>query len=875
MLCILIFNRRLLALENNASASSALIEKDSFLHRIFPVGFYKDSAESIVKQRIFKPRKDCKEVPLLHVVDWEGEAYREDRNWRMQLQGWTMFHPIMNFFDDYEEKQDVLDYFFDLANSWYGRYGDDPDDITTSRMPESYSWYDMSVGFRALIIAFIKNRIDFFGLKVEPSEIELLNKLSRKHIANLSSQNTFSLNKHGIFQIHGLVSLIKVFPEMSSEEIFNYAIERMEELIGSQFDKNGMHVEHSPHYHFYVLSTFEAAIKTGWYQSSDGINKIIDAAGDAKKWIVDPLERPVCIGDSILTRQNNILYPPRESDYVTSDFNSSGYAVVRSGWHTPADDASMLFLTGAYHSKAHKHRDCLSFEWFEYGKKIICDGGKYGYRSDKYRHYFLSSRAHNSVEIEGFDILKIKPYGSAISRVSEEEGVYTLSAGLSYPAITHDRDLIYRPGSWLIVYDDLVFARSRKYTQWFHFEKNMKLIRLVGNSILFSDRETELFLDCLTSTVASKIFYGDDDEMQGYVSEKDYSYEPSYAVGFEADGKSDKVITVLSLSKNKRKEALEYAKKNVIKGAGVSSSIFQEVSSKKIKKNIIPNVPHVREEVINNIALDGGERTNEVTVNGAPINFYSNIKPGNKRAIFLLPGAVDRKKGSVAFQRYSWADSFEGCDVFSFSDPSIKDGNDLSIGWFQYSIENFGITALAELLKKIIELRKYKERDVCVFGSSAGGYVSIKLSEMIDNITCVAINPQIYLRKYTRRHFLEMLESCYSGMSEKDVLTRFPERISALPQKQKKGTKIYIFQNTEDEKHLVKHLKPFIESVGDEIVKVVDYCSLEKGHSDDKTINIAYYKDQASGHSPPGKSVTVEMIESAFFKERVWETLHK
>ncbi|TOE66099.1 hypothetical protein CGJ38_24230, partial [Vibrio parahaemolyticus] len=80
----------------------------------------------------------------------------------------------------------------------------------------------------------------------------------------------------------------------------------MEELIFSQFTREGIHKEHSPHYHFYATDTALSIIKTGWYSSSKTIEDIVLLADRNKCWMVDPLKRPVCVGDSILTEQKRL-----------------------------------------------------------------------------------------------------------------------------------------------------------------------------------------------------------------------------------------------------------------------------------------------------------------------------------------------------------------------------------------------------------------------------------------------------------------------------------------------------------------------------------------------------------------------------------------
>ena len=127
-----------------------LIPLDSFLKK----SQLQFSLAEIISKRIFKPRKDCEQISLGQSIDWESRHKDIDRNWRMQIQGWDIFFPIMNGFDEYDNKQELIEFFFEVMIDWYQNYGEDSNDIVTTRMPKSYAWYDMSVGFRALVIAF-------------------------------------------------------------------------------------------------------------------------------------------------------------------------------------------------------------------------------------------------------------------------------------------------------------------------------------------------------------------------------------------------------------------------------------------------------------------------------------------------------------------------------------------------------------------------------------------------------------------------------------------------------------------------------------------------------------------------------------------------
>ena len=52
---------------------------------------------------------------------------------------------------------------------------------------------------------------------------------------------------------------------------------------------------------------------------------------------------------------------------------------------------------------AHAHADMFSFELYIGGERVFVDSGVYEYAAGKWRDYFRSTRAHNSVEVNGKD----------------------------------------------------------------------------------------------------------------------------------------------------------------------------------------------------------------------------------------------------------------------------------------------------------------------------------------------------------------------------------------------------------------------------------------------------------------------------------------
>ena len=850
-----------------------LIPINSFLNRVFPTSFYEKDAEKIIKDKIFKPRKDCEDFSIAFPIDWEALDKKEDRNWRMQLQGLAMFHPIMNFFDEYLDKETIVKYFFEVVEDWDKNYGEDPDNIVTSRMPESYAWYDMSVGFRALVLAFFINRIEEFSLSVTEQNKNLLQKVALKHIQHLKNPEVFSLNNHGMFQIQGLMALIQLQGIQNYKKVYTYCLDKMEELILAQYNKQGIHQEHSPHYHFYALTTFENLLENDWYDEKPIIKEIVKKAQSIKKWIVDPYKRPACIGDSIMTAQKSVDFnkhdfadelenSTEDRKFVYSNFNDSGYTVFRSAWDTKPEECTYLFFMGMYNDKTHKHRDCQSFEWFDSGKKILCDGGKYGYKSDKYRNYFLSYKAHNTVEIEGFDILKIKPYISSIKSTSYSNGVFYLNSALEYPAINHQRELYVKSKCWLIVNDTLKFAKARKATQWFHLEKEFKLKSFKNGYGQFCRNNDELIVHCLDKDINSSLYYGDDEIMQGFISENDFLYEKALALGFELHGEHKNLITIFALSKEAYFDALAYlSSQNMYK-----TDIDENVQLPQTP--LIKNIKHLS-SIDPCIEFKEEKYTYSTYVNNMKFDFYFHNKKSEK-VLIMLPGAIDRTKIIYNFQRFSWSDEFD-YSVMSILDPTINESNDLSIGWFQGTSNNFAIETLAALLKNLFEKNNINEKNVSFFGSSAGGFTSLMLANSFPKSKIIVINPQTCIQNYHEKEFQKILDYCYSHMQKSDVIERYKNRLEVNIDFSLREAPIYYLQNKADIHHMKKHLDVLLEKVEDK-----NFVLVEEGEilHDERNLNVLFYTDPESGHSPPSKEKTIQIINGVInnqYKGKPWD----
>jgi hypothetical protein len=226
-------------------------------------------------------------------------------------------------------------------------------------------------------------------------------------------------------------------------------------------------------------------------------------------------------------------------------FRDVGYVIVRSDWAIPSDEASMLFVQGGFSNPTHRQADDFSFEWFEHGRKILSDSGHYGYTRDKWERYFDSTRAHNTIEVDGQDYSTREDgtYGNAVRSARQlTEGVrIVLQVYHDDLEFWHRRQIDYRPGEELEINDSMRSDGPRTYVQWHHFAPAFELS---GNTARFELDDGEMLVDLTTSTSCGdatryrKIRGRSEPPIQGWVSLAARERHERWALGVECQARN-------------------------------------------------------------------------------------------------------------------------------------------------------------------------------------------------------------------------------------------------------------------------------------------------------------------------------------------------
>ena len=119
---------------------------------------------------------------------------------------------------------------------------------------------------------------------------------------------------------------------------------------------------------------------------------------ETARWLLDRSSRE---------RFEALLSPPADDLLISSAFPDSGYYLLQCGHKGRGDRISVVFDCGELGFEsiaAHGHADALSLTVRAFGSDVLVDPGTYDYFSyPAWRAYFRSTRAHNTLVLDGLD----------------------------------------------------------------------------------------------------------------------------------------------------------------------------------------------------------------------------------------------------------------------------------------------------------------------------------------------------------------------------------------------------------------------------------------------------------------------------------------
>ena len=390
-----------------------------------------------------------------------------------------------------------------------------------------------------------------------------------RHTSLYSSPNTHLIGEAAVLFIAGLL-----FRDAAPcQEWLSTGAELLEREVARQFHTEGVHAELSTWYHCYALDFYLQALllaDQNRYAFSPGIRRTVEAALDHLLHITRPDGSIPLLGDddggrsltlagrnyqsftdalstgAILFQRGDFkhqcrefaeetfwllgyqaFYKYQELDAVPPNKTQhlcpgAGYVIDRSGWgpsdsHMVFDCGGLGMLTGG-----HSHADALAVSLFANGRELLVDPGTHVYNADPaWRNYFRSTRAHNTVRIDGLDQAKMSGtfrWSGHLQTKITELG----EAEVGYPNVVHRRRIVQvQPGYWFLL-DDFRGSGQHFFEPNFHFGPDVRgaVLTHMGPDLVTWSEATGLLLALSASVpVETSLVRGKVAPIRGWASQ--------------------------------------------------------------------------------------------------------------------------------------------------------------------------------------------------------------------------------------------------------------------------------------------------------------------------------------------------------------------
>ena len=239
----------------------------------------------------------------------------------------------------------------------------------------------------------------------------------------------------------------------------------------------------------------------------------------------------------------------------------------------------------------------------------------------------------------------------------------------------------------------------------------------------------------------------------------------------------------------------------------------------------------------------------EVKKNNVKYEYLINRKTDNNKLIVFNNGAIAGGNVKVpVFQRHSWANIIKTSSIFCM-DPTLY-VNDLSVGWGIGKNEDYYLENSSLILKTIIQKMNINLEDTVIYGTSAGGFLSIIMGIYLKGAKVVADNTQLDVSNWAFISAVDyIMEYCFDNIG---TALKYPERFNVVESfvKHNYVPKIYLHVNLCSKVDNSMQLVPFLEKI-ETMKNVTEYNNIEitlhyeekKGHdglSQQEAINFLY-----------------------------------
>lgn len=503
--------------------------------------------------------------------DWDVQFTESPNTFQLYLQ---CLNPLIYLTKAYQLTSDAayIDCATEMIQSWIDY------EQTRGNSKNPFVWYDHGTALRA-------ENLIYFILVAEPDQrittefSRELRELLQEHAEFLSDPQNYTENhNHGIFQDRALIYTAYFLNNDQTAQWLEIAQSRLQAQKEFAFSDEMVHVENSPGYQVGVMDLFRIVadfLKTMGNPYGTDLYQDIEASAEFMAQIVKPNGSLAEIGDTngritsstisnaSLTEFGNphLTYSSTQGlqgempDSLSAFYPHSGYYIGRNSWAADGfSDATWTMFKSGYSSKTHKHADDLSFMLYSHGYDVFADTGWYNYVSGNfYRDHFVSSRAHNTLIVDGKSYSPTDENSSktGILQTASEDGYdYVLGFNEMYPGVSLDRHFYYL-GNAILLYDNMVSTDEHTYSQLFQCSEYTEIVESSSTEVLLRLADTGYYVRIrqlhASGPLDFNVYHGDTKTGYGFISRQMNHLEEINTLKFDAVGTDYDLVTLITI----------------------------------------------------------------------------------------------------------------------------------------------------------------------------------------------------------------------------------------------------------------------------------------------------------------------------------------
>lgn len=356
----------------------------------------------------------------LNFSTFEWEDTSKDRTWWWRVQQLPILELSSGLWSRADKSfiESIVQYNQKTIRNWRGKNYQYLGLDEKKRINSNLAWHDHTTALRMQNLfkwtqTLIANNV------VCDEDIEFNLAVVLDHLDWLMEEKNYTRHtNHGYDQAFAMLEISTVWRDAIEEKYREISLRRIIDEVSFGFTFQGVHVENSPSYHFYMLQRLERLEKfLISYDIKDGVNivNLKNRARDFLFTLLTPNKSLPLIGDTELSEKaslalinyadkyNNLL---QEKRYGTFDYSDSGYIIYKS-------KEIYLVLKSCHDSDYHRHDDDLSLYLLINGEEVFIDSGRYTYNNNHpVRKYVRSLYAHTTTFLEGYDEVELYKRGS-------------------------------------------------------------------------------------------------------------------------------------------------------------------------------------------------------------------------------------------------------------------------------------------------------------------------------------------------------------------------------------------------------------------------------------------------------------------------------